>query len=329
MRAAKSLLAGVLALVLLGLSALFTYGHKINENIPTWQEIYAKFGIAEEIEKGEVYDQPFTMSFLDVGQGSATLIHCKDPNFTMLVDTGEQGNDGVILDELNKLGVKHLDDVVLTHPHADHVGSFPELAKSDISIKYVVMPLLDTDRLGKDTALYHVVLGAIRTADATIVTAKPGKRITVESKKTDHKVVIEFLGPVGDKDKQTDNLNNRSVFVKVTYGDVSVLLTGDGEYAEEMDVVEWLNSEEGQASGIDPKCTIYEAGHHGSHTSSSRRFLAVIQPKYGIISCGKDNDFGHPHESTLTNFKDINARVYRTDELGTIVIGTDGHTLVN
>ena len=329
LRPVKSILAGALAVLMLGLSALFTFGQNISEKIPTWNDIYEFFGMAEEIEKGEVYEQPFTMSFLDVGQGSATVIHCKDPDFTMLVDTGEQGNDGVIREELKKLGVKRLDDVVLSHPHADHVGSFPELAKSDLSIQYVVMPVLDTDRLGEDTALYRVVLGAIRTADATIVTAKPGKRITVNSKKTDHKVVIEFLGPVGGKEEQTDNLNNRSVFVKVTYGDVSVLLTGDGEYREEMDVIEWLDSEEGKASGVTGQATILVAGHHGSHTSSSRRFLAVVQPKYGIISCAKDNDFGHPHESTLTNFKDANARVYRTDELGTIVIGTDGKTLVN
>ncbi len=96
-----------------------------------------------------------------------------------------------------------------------------------------------------------------------------------------------------------------------------------------MDVIDWLNSDEGKASGISAQSTIYVAGHHGSHTSSSRRFLAMVKPKYGIISCGKDNEFGHPHESTLTNFKDVNARVYRTDELGTIVIGTDGKTLVN
>ncbi len=325
----KSLLGGALLLLMIGLSALFTHGDKISEKIPTWNDVYEFFGLAEEIEKGEVYDQPFTMSFLDVGQGSATLIHCKDPNFTMLVDTGEQGNDGVIREELKKVGAKKLDDVVLTHPHSDHVGSFPELVKAGVPIKYVILPELDTDNLGEDTALYRVVLGAIRSADAPIVTAKPGKRITIESKKTDKKVVLEILGPIGGKENQTPNLNNRSVFIKVTYGDVSVLLTGDGEYAEEMEVIEWLNSEEGKASGVTGQATILAAGHHGSHTSSSRRFLAVVQPKYGIISCGKDNEFGHPHESTLTNFKDINARVYRTDEQGTIVIGTDGKTLVN
>ena len=325
----KSILAGTLAVIMLGLSAIFTFGHNISEKLPTWDDVYEFFGMAEEIEKGEVYDQPFTMSFLDVGQGSATVIHCKDPDFTMLVDTGEQGNDGVILDELKKLGVRRLDDVVLSHPHSDHVGSFPELAKSNIAIKYVVLPIVDQDRLGEDTALYRVVLGAIRSADATIVTAKPGKRITVNSKKTDKKVIIEFLGPIGGKEAQTDNLNNRSVFVKVTYGDVSVLLTGDGEYGEEMDVIEWLNSEEGKASGVTAQATILTAAHHGSHTSCSRRFLAVVKPKYGIVSCAKDNEFGHPHDSTLTNFKDVNARVYRTDELGTIVIGTDGKTLVN
>ena len=106
-------------------------------------------------------------------------------------------------------------------------------------------------------------------------------------------------------------------------------MTGDGEWQEEDDVINWLNSEEGKASGISGQATILMAGHHGSYTSSSRRFLAVVQPKYGIISCGKDNDYGHPHDSTLQNFKDANARVYRTDELGTIVFGSDGTKLVN
>lgn len=322
-------LAGFLAIVMLGLSALFTFGQKIDEKLPSWEDVYEFFGMAEEIEKGEVYEQPFTMSFLDVGQGSATLIHCKDPDFTMLVDTGEQGNDGVILDELKRLDTKKLDYVVLSHPHSDHVGSFPELAKTNLSIKNVMLPLLDNDRLGEDTALYHVILGSIRNTGAKIVTAKPGKRLTFEAKKSDESVKVEVLGPIGGKEKQTGNLNNRSVFVKVTYGDVSVLLTGDGEYAEEMDVIEWLNSDEGKASGVTGQATILVAGHHGSYTSSSRRFLAVVQPKYGIISCGKDNDFGHPHDSVLENFKDANARTYRTDELGTIVIGTDGKTLVN
>ena len=302
-------LAAFVAIVMLGLSALFTFGQKIDENLPDWNDVYEFFGMAEEIEKGEVYEQPFTMSFLDVGQGSATLIHCKDPDFTMLVDTGEQGNDGVILDELKRLGTRRLDYVVLTHPHSDHVGSFPELSKTNLSIKNVMLPIV---------------------AGAKIVTAKPGMRLTFDAKKSDKTVKVEVLGPIGGKENQyQDDLNNRSVFVKITYGDVSLLITGDGEYQEEMDVIDWLNSDEGKASGISAQSTIYVAGHHGSHTSSSRRFLAMVKPKYGIISCAKDNEFGHPHESTLTNFKDVNARVYRTDELGTIVIGTDGKTLVN
>lgn len=329
MRVAKSLLAGAVLVISLLLSALFSWGHNLDERIPTWEDVYEFFGMAERIEKGEVYEQPFTMSFLDVGQGSATLIHCEDPDFTMLVDTGEQGNDGVIQDELKRLGTKRLDYVVLSHPHSDHVGSFPELAKSNLSIKNVMLPILDTDNLGEDTALYRVILGSIRTSGAKIVTAKPGMRITKEAKAGDGKVTVEVLGPIGGKEAQTDNLNNRSIFVKVTYGDVSVLITGDGEWQEEDDVIGWLNSDEGKATGVTGQATILVAGHHGSHTSSSRRFLAVVKPKYGIISCGKDNDFGHPHDSTLQNFKDQNARVYRTDELGTIVIGTDGKTLVN
>ena len=166
MRKAKSVLAGTVLLLLLLISALLTFGQNIDERIPDWNDVYEFFGMAEEIEKGEVYEELFIMSFLDVGQGSSTLIRCEDPDFTMLVDTGEQGNDGVILEELKKLGVTQLDYVVLTHPHADHVGSFPELASSNIRIKKVMLPLLDTDRLGEDTALYRVILGSVRSTGA-------------------------------------------------------------------------------------------------------------------------------------------------------------------
>ncbi len=329
MRSAKTILKWLILLLLFALSVLFTFGERIDERIPTWDDIYQFFGLAEEPEKGEVYEKPFTVSFLDVGQGSATLIRCEDPDFTMLVDTGEQGNDDVIRDEMKRLGMDHLDYVVLTHPHSDHVGSFPELVKEKVDIETVMLPLLDPNNLGENEALYRVLMNSIQNSGSETLTATPGMRMTFEPNEDGKTVTVEVLGPVGGYENQSDNLNNRSIFLKVTYGDVSLLFTGDGESEEENDVIEWLNSEEGQASGITGQATILAVGHHGSYTSSSRRFLAVVQPKYGIISCGKDNDYGHPHDSTLENFNDIGARTYRTDELGTIVIGTDGQTLFN
>lgn len=329
MKTRKSILGGLVLLLLLLLSAVFSFGTRIDRRIPSWNDIYKHFGLAEQEEKGEVYRQPFTMSFLDVGQGSSTLIHCKDPELTVLIDTGEQGNDGVIRKELRRLGTRRIDYVVLTHPHSDHVGSFPELEESGVSIGTVLLPELDTSRLGKDEALYRVLERSISESGAKRLTATPGMRLSFDPKQDGKPVRLEVLGPVGGKENQSDNLNNRSVFLKVSYGDASVLITGDGEYEEEMDVIDWLNSDEGRASGITGKATFLVAGHHGSHTSSNRQFLAVVRPQYAIISCGKDNDFGHPHAEVLRNFRDIHAKVYRTDELGTIVFGTDGQRLVN
>ena len=119
------------------------------------------------------------------------------------------------------------------------------------------------------------------------------------------------LGPIS----KAESNNNNSIVVKVKYKDTSFLLSGDAESEEEQEIAD---------SGADLKSDVYHAGHHGSNTSSSNEWLKKISPEYVVISCGKDNTYGHPHREVLDEFKKIGAKVYRTDEQGSIVVSSDG-----
>ena len=113
-------------------------------------------------------------------------------------------------------------------------------------------------------------------------------------------------------------MNNISIVLRVDYGDKSFLLTGDAEYDEETSI-------------LDAKCIVdvdvLKAGHHGSEDSTGSRLLHEATPDYCVISCGKDNDYGHPHDNTLSRLRDADVTVYRTDESGTVIFITDGKDL--
>ena len=131
----------------------------------------------------------------------------------------------------------------------------------------------------------------------------------------DGDVEVRVLSPIKGADYQ-DNLNDMSVVIKVTYGETSLLLTGDAEsYAEEL-----MIASEKELLQAD----VLKIGHHGSSTSSSQAFLDAVQPKAVVISLGKNNDYGHPHEEVVKRLENVEATIYRTDESGTILLVSDG-----
>ena len=122
---------------------------------------------------------------------------------------------------------------------------------------------------------------------------------------------VQLLGPI----KQYNDTNDTSLVLRIDYGSTSFLLTGDMESDAERDLVE---------SGANLKADVLQVGHHGSSTSSSYIFMNAVLPEMGIISCGANNKYGHPHEETLSILRDAGVDTYRTDLLGTITIGSDG-----
>ena len=243
--------------------------------------------------------------YIDVGQGDSTLIVCGGK--TLLIDAGENGHEQQVINYLNSVGVRKLDYIVATHQHSDHIGGIPEVLEN-FDADNLIMPRL-TEAQTPTNSTYTAFLKAIKNSQTKVIASKVGAEYTLGG------ATFEILGPVTN---DAEDINSMSVVFKVTYGENTFLFTGDAETDEEKEVVD---------TGADLDCDVYHAGHHGSYTSSSKEFLSAVSPEICIISCGADNDYGHPHDAALKRIKKHTQDIYRTDICGSIVITGDGSTL--
>lgn len=234
--------------------------------------------------------------YLDVGQGDAALLRSEEK--AMMIDAGNRDDSGMILNELKNLGIDELECIVFTHPHEDHIGSGKAIVQN-IDVKKVYM--LD----GYDEGIALDLKDTIKAAGITVEEPTPGESQSFGE------CEFSFLGPI----KEYTEKNNNSICVKVIHGSNSVLFTGDTGRTAEKDLVD---------SDTDLGADIFQAGHHGSENANSYYLLKQVNPKYAVISCGQDNKYGHPDEAALSRFNDVGAMIYRTDELGTIVVRSDG-----
>ncbi|MEY2369986.1 MBL fold metallo-hydrolase [Lysinibacillus capsici] len=235
--------------------------------------------------------------FIDVGQGDSILIESPSGK-TMLIDGGVKGAGQQIVSYLNELGINKLDIVVATHPDADHIGG--------------LIPVLDNM-----TTEQFYDSGKVHTSQTfeEMLTQIDEKNIPYHVPKIGDD--IEFDKDVNVKvlnanDQATDN-NDASIVLKMTYGNVSFLLTGDAGVALEKEMLQY-----------DVKATVLKAGHHGSNTSSSDEFVQAVKPEVAILSYGEDNKYGHPHAEVMDRLQAIGSKIYATADLGTITVSTDG-----
>ena len=199
---------------------------------------------------------------------------------------------------LSRQGIYDLDIIVGSHNHSDHIGGFPDLL-DDIEVgRAYISPNL--------TGKYTCEKFLENLDKYEVETFTPAAGETFELGEAQCQFLADGAG--------FEDVNNSSLVLKVTYKDVSVLFTGDIEREAENKLLD---------SGFDPKCDILKVAHHGSSTSSTKKFLAAADPDIAVISCGTDNDYGHPHKETLSKLKDT--AVYRTDLLGDIVFVSDGY----
>jgi len=242
----------------------------------------------------------FEVYYIDVGQADSTLIICDGE--TMLIDGGNAGDSDLIYTFLKNKGISHLDYVVCTHAHEDHVGGLSG-ALHAATASQVYSPVTEYD-----SKAFRNFVKTVDEQGLSITLPVAGTVFSLGSAE------ISILGPI----KEYSETNNTSIVIKATHGDMSFLFTGDMERVAEMDLIE---------SGIDLNADVLKVGHHGSSTSSSYAFIYEVMPKYGIISCGKNNPYGHPHDEVLSRFRDSETKLYRTDLQGTIICRSDGKTL--
>lgn len=241
--------------------------------------------------------------YIDVGQGDCILIQAPSGK-NMLIDAGNNSDGDKITSYIKNLGIKKLDIVVGTHPHADHIGALDDIINT-FNIGQVVMP-----KVSYTTRTYEDVLLAVQSKNLKITSARAGVNLDLGTG-----IATTLNGPVSDK---YSNLNDYSAVIHLTFGNTSFLFTGDAEEQPESEMV---------ASGTNLKADVLKIGHHGSSSSTSSTFLNKVSPKHAVIMLGKDNSYGHPHEETINKLTNAGIKIYRTDMNGTIIVTSDSKSL--
>ena len=278
--------------------------------VPTWQQLRAFFGVPLQTEESapQIADGSTVVYVLDVGQGDAVLL-CQDGRWC-LIDTGPAEAEDALLYDLDALEVETLDYLVLTHPHADHTGNARAVLQN-----YPVQTLLlpDWQPGPEDTADWPRNLAqAAADSGAEILTTEAGDSYSLGGG------TLQILQG-GSAEAADDSVNNASLCTLFTAGDFRFLDTGDAEEAAEQQLLDTY--------GTSLHTTLFKAGHHGSYTSNSLAFLQAAAPQAVAVSCGLNNDYGHPHRAALQNFAAVGAEVYRTDLQGSLTFIWQNDTL--
>ncbi|SHK66234.1 competence protein ComEC [Selenomonas ruminantium] len=251
-----------------------------------------------------------TVKMLNVGQGDAILI--ETPEQTVLIDTSDLDEQEKLRNELKKAGVKRIDKLILTHPHADHIGGVEGVVLQD----YEVGEVFDNGMPSK-SKVYTRYMKLLKQKNIKRHGLVAGDELDFGGG-VKFKVYAPDKAAVdkGSKTTEHHDPNNESVVGRLIFGNFSMMFTGDAEKVEEEPIV--------KAYGNELKSAVLKAGHHGSKTSSSAEFLRAVNPEAVMISCGAGNDYGHPHAQTMKKYHSMKLKIYETDKNGTITLTTDG-----
>ena len=246
--------------------------------------------------------QQLEVHHINVGQGESIYIELPDGS-DVLIDAGKSNYGSTVVNYL-KEQEKNIDIeyLIATHPDADHIGGMSEVFKQ-LNVKNFIYP---TDA-PHDTKTWQNVLSLADAEGCNIKDSTPGTTFNIGG------ATMKFIQPSVD---YRDN-NDDSVVTYLEYKDVNFMFTGDIEAEAEKDMV---------AQNLVIDVDFMSVPHHGSKGSSTEAFLAKAKPEYAIVSVGADNSYGHPSADALNRYNAIGSKVYRTDQLGDIVIKTDGKT---
>lgn len=259
-------------------------------------------GQAPELtQPAEAEEDNLFVHFISVGQADCTLLVYGDTE--ILIDGGNTADGYDVVAYLQRLGVDDLDLVVATHPHEDHIGGLSMVLRQ-FSVEEIW-----TNTVFYNSYAYDALFDRIEEQDIPLTHPQPGHTFT------DGELILTVLGPVKQNYK---DINDSSIVIMAQLGEKKFLFTGDMESLAEKDL---LNS------GADVKADVLKVGHHGSYSSTSASFLAAVDPDFGVIHVGLNNEYGHPHDGPMNRLHNAQVRVFRTDKMGSVVAATDGDTI--
>lgn len=238
--------------------------------------------------------------FLDVDQGLCILVQLGDE--VLIYDGGERDTSSQVVAYIKDLGITEIDYMISSHYDSDHVSGLIGCLNA-FDVKNVI-----GSNYEHNSKLYGSFIDAVKAEGLEMQYPEVGTEYSFGE------AVITILSP----EEISKDSNANSVAIKLTYGESDFIFTGDADYGSERDMV---------ASGIDLDCEVLSVGHHGSASSSSSIFLEKTTPEYAVISCGKDNSYGHPHEEVVELLEIMEIEVFRSDVQGTVVATTDGKTI--
>ena len=241
--------------------------------------------------------------FIDVGQADCALIECNGE--FILIDGGNKADSSLVVSYLQQQGVQELVAVICTHAHEDHVGGLPGV----LAVYPTHQVYAPTKTYASD--IFDDFLHYVDQQRLEINIPSPGDYLSFGG------ATMTVLGPV----KSYAETNDTSIVVRIDYGTTSFLFTGDMETPAEGDMLDYWGE------SYDWQVDVLKVGHHGSETSSGYRLLRETLPRYGIISVGEGNSYGHPNEAALSRLQQAEITLYRTDKLGTILAVSDGKAI--
>ena len=306
--------------------------------------------VAITTESPDVTNLGGMLEYTTYNVGQADCLLFKQGEHYMMVDCATSGEIDDVIKQLKELGVTKLDYLVLTHPHSDHMGGASKVIKyfaersgigtvyiSDYTTKAITSEwhsnLLQTFiEINGDEEEYIATYEKWEIEVANLSEKKQEQYIRdknddfmVEHGYFAHPNVgdviylgdakIQFLAPNSDKYSQ---VNNYSIVMRVTYGDIDIMLAGDAEKLSEQEII---------ANGLELESEILKVGHHGSNTSTSDEFLEAVSPVYCIITCKKGHKDQNPDEEVIRKLEEGRYVIRRSDENGKIVLTTDGKNI--
>lgn len=271
-------------------------------------EVASEEGTEPETEtEGETAEKLLEVSFLDVGQGDATLAVCGEN--AILIDTGSSTAELDILAYMKEQGVEKLDYLVLSHGHEDHMGKACDILEA-MPVEHVICDF------GNQEGYVQRLEGLLDEKEADVIEPEGGEEFAFGDA-TLH-ILMGREKEIEQTEIETTNVNNQSIMAAITFGEHRFLFYGDGEVQYEQYAL---------TKNLDLKADVVKVAHHGGNTSGTELFMNEVEPDYAVISSAAKEEFGFPTDEALYQLGIRQITTFTTNKKGTVKALSDGKTL--